>query len=159
VDNRGKWLTESRFLHGQGWRDSKELIGTHYNITRKRAIDTMSHPSSRGTEDEISGKAVGAAPTSDRGRAKPGNFVALFESSPGILPYLDHCPAKLMPQDHWRIVGKCIVKHMKIGPADTAICYLELDLIFIATRLLDLLNLDVSVSRRVLDKSFHWIRH
>jgi hypothetical protein len=50
----------------------------------------------------------------------------------------DHCPRKLMPEDHRRVVAKRVVENVDIRSADSAIGDLQFYLVFPATRLIHL---------------------
>jgi hypothetical protein len=60
-----------------------------------------------------------------------------------------------MSENNRRIVAKRVVKHMKIGSADSTIGNFKLDLIVSTSWLLNLPYLDIPFATRVFDKSFH----
>jgi hypothetical protein len=69
-----------------------------------------------------------------------------------------------MPKNYRGIVAKRVVKHMKIGSADSTIGNLKLDLIVSTSWLFNFPYFDIPFSTRVFDKSFHvgrspWLLH
>ena len=60
-----------------------------------------------------------------------------------------------MPKNYRGIVAKGVVKHMKIGSADSTIGNLKLDLIVATSWLFNFPYFDIPFATRVFDKSFH----
>jgi hypothetical protein len=72
-----------------------------------------------------------------------------------IAAHLNHGAGKLMSENNRGIVAKGVVKHMKIGSADSTIGNFKLDLIVSTSWLLNLPYFDIPFATRVFDKSFH----
>jgi hypothetical protein len=53
VYGRSERFTQRCLFHRQSRGDPKELIGAHYNVSRKGAVYSVAHAASRRTEDEI----------------------------------------------------------------------------------------------------------
>jgi hypothetical protein len=60
-----------------------------------------------------------------------------------------------MSKNNRGIVAKRVVKHMKIGSADSTIGNLKLDLVVSTSWLFNFTYLDIPFATRVFDKSFH----
>ncbi len=114
----------------------------------------MAHSTAIGAEDEIPGQAVFALPASDRGGSETGRTLSQANGR-NVLAYFDYCAGEFVAKNDRRVIAKCVVPDVDIGPANATIADLEFYLIIAAYRLFYINNPDVTLSGRIFNDSFH----
>ena len=131
------------------------MIRTHDDIARECAVGPVAHTSALGAEDEIARKTVSTTAAANSGCAEAGNDVSEASATTGEFPHLNDATGKFVAENDRRIVAKRVVKHVKVGAADSAIRDLELDLVVTAAWFFNIANVDVPITRGIFYKRFH----
>ncbi len=150
----GKWLADRRFLEREGVGNPIDLVGTDDDVSREGAVDAVPHAPAILAEDEVARAAVCARPAGDGGRAEDGHPLADRYVS-DARPDFHHGARELVPEDDGRIVAEGVVHDVEVGAADAAVCDLHFHLRVTAARLLDVENVQVAFTGRVLDQRLH----
>jgi hypothetical protein len=115
----------------------------------------MTHAPAIGAKDEVSGKAILALATRNRGSAKSRNSLPDCGVVVDVPSHFHHGAGEFMTQNDRRIIAKRIVENVEIRAADSTISDLQLYLVVSATRFRNLAYIDVPFATRVFDQSFH----
>jgi hypothetical protein len=109
-----------------------------------------------GTKDEISRAAVRALAAGNGCGAQARDSLSYLGIA-DIPAHLDHRACKLVSENHWGVVPKRIVKHVKVGSADPTEGYFKLDLVVSASWFVNFPYIDISFATCIFDQRFHGV--